>query len=199
MTGVADKSARAGHEPSQQAVSAVPVTIANAEIVKPPHHKPLVRDSVFLAGSIDMGKAVNWQQQVTAALMHLPIMILNPRRDDWDASWAQDISNPQFREQVEWELNHLDACTVIAMYFDPAGPAPISLLELGLYARTGKLIVCCSEGYWRRGNVQIVCARYGIRLVDTVGELVGAVAEAICPCSPTLAPLFHQGVLNDER
>lgn len=30
MTGVADKSARAGHEPSQQAVSAVPVTIANA-------------------------------------------------------------------------------------------------------------------------------------------------------------------------
>lgn len=28
--GVADKSARAGHEPSQKAVSAVPVTIANA-------------------------------------------------------------------------------------------------------------------------------------------------------------------------
>ncbi len=28
--GVADKSARAGHEPNPQAVSAVPVTIANA-------------------------------------------------------------------------------------------------------------------------------------------------------------------------
>lgn len=30
MTGVADKSARAGHEPSQQAVSAVPVGVPNA-------------------------------------------------------------------------------------------------------------------------------------------------------------------------
>lgn len=30
MTGVASDEARAGHEPSQQAVSAVPVTIANA-------------------------------------------------------------------------------------------------------------------------------------------------------------------------
>jgi hypothetical protein len=32
------------------------------------------------------------------------ILVLNPRREDWDSSWIQSIDNPQFREQVEWEI-----------------------------------------------------------------------------------------------
>jgi hypothetical protein len=42
---------------------------------------------------------------------------------------------------------------------------------LGLYAGTGKAIVCCPEGFWKRGNIQIVCERYGVDLVESVGEL----------------------------
>jgi hypothetical protein len=33
-------------------------------------------------------------------------------------------------------------------------------------------IVCCPEGYWRRGNVQIVCERYGIKFVDNIDDFV---------------------------
>ena len=55
---------------------------------------------VFLAGSIDMGKAEDWQPFVTERLSDLPISIFNPRRDDWDSTWVQDISNKQFAEQV---------------------------------------------------------------------------------------------------
>ena len=150
-----------------------------ANVIKAPSRWTHRRPAVFLAGSIDMGKAVNWQDALSEGLSHLPIAILNPRRDDWDASWEQDISHPQFREQVEWELDSLDACDVIAMYFDPNGPAPISLLELGLHASSGKLVVCCPPGYWRRGNVQIICARYDISLVETVRDLCVAVAQAL--------------------
>jgi hypothetical protein len=149
-----------------------------AVVIKAPQRLPPDRCSVFLAGSIDMGKAASWQEVVTSALAHLPVAILNPRRDEWDAS-LQDTSDDRFRDQVEWELDHLDSCDVIAMYFDPNGPAPISLLELGLYASTGKLIVCCPEGYWRRRNVQIVCARYGIPFVNTAEELSALVAAGI--------------------
>lgn len=127
---------------------------------------------VFLAGSIDMGKAVNWQEQVTDALVDLDVAILNPRRDDWDSSWVQDISNEQFNEQVTWELDMQDAADVIVMYFDPEGQAPITLLELGLYAASKKIIVCCPEGYWRRGNVQMVCDRYDLPLVETIEEMI---------------------------
>ena len=128
--------------------------------------------SVFLAGSIDMGSAVDWQAEMTSALEDLPVSVFNPRRDDWDSSWVQDISDPQFNEQVTWELDHMDRATVIAVYFDPNGKAPITLMELGLHAREGKVVVCCPEGFWRRGNVQMVCARYDIPLVDTLEELI---------------------------
>lgn len=53
---------------------------------------------VFLAGSIEMGAAVDWQADVIARLEAWPdserLVVLNPRRPDWDPSWEQDISNP---------------------------------------------------------------------------------------------------------
>lgn len=139
----------------------------------------LTGKSVFLAGSIDMGDAIDWQEEVTRALSGLDVAVFNPRRDDWDESWEQDISNPQFREQVEWELAHMDRCDVMCVYFDPKGKAPITLMELGLHARDDKVIVCCPEGYWRRGNVQVVCTRYGIPLVDDLPALISAVRERL--------------------
>ena len=131
--------------------------------------------SVFIAGSIDGDKAENWQMSMILSLSTLPITILNPRRPDWDSTWREDISCAPFKEQVEWELDTQEAADVIAMYFDPATKAPISLLELGLFASSGKMIVCCPEGFWKRGNVQIVCARFGIELVGTLEELVASV------------------------
>lgn len=142
------------------------------KVIKAPNPIGEEYNMVFLAGSIEMGAAVNWQEQVTAALDGKDLTILNPRRDDWDSSWVQSIENPQFREQVEWELNALDRADCIIMYFDPNTKSPISLLELGLYARSTKLIVCCPEGFWRKGNVDVVCNKYGIIQVATLDELI---------------------------
>lgn len=151
-----------------------------ADILKPP--APLEFDrgkpSVFLAGSIEMGRAGRWQDQFEQVLSGADITILNPRRDQWDSTWAQRIDHPQFRAQVEWELAAQEQATLIAMYFDPATRAPVTLLELGLFARSGKVVVCCPEGYWRRGNVEIVCARYGVPLVERLEALIAYVAKA---------------------
>jgi hypothetical protein len=68
---------------------------------------------------------------------------------------------------------------VIALYFGPEAKAPISLLELGLFARSKKTIVACPEGYWKKGNVQIVRAKYGIELVDDLENLVEAVTNRL--------------------
>lgn len=142
------------------------------KVIKAPQELYIQSPSVFLAGSIEMGKAVDWQTQITKALFHLDVTVLNPRRDDWDSSWKQEASNPKFREQVEWELSALDRANLILMYFDPKTMSPISLLELGLYAPTGKMIVCCPEGFWRKGNVDIVCEEYKIQRVDSIEDLI---------------------------
>lgn len=128
--------------------------------------------SIFLAGSIEMGSADNWQTKLVTALKDLDILILNPRRDDWDSSWKQTIDNNQFKEQVEWELAALERAELIVMYFDPNTKSPISLLELGLFARSGKLLVCCPEGFWRKGNVDIVCKKYGIIQEDSIDNII---------------------------
>lgn len=144
------------------------------KIIKPPQALRLNnKPSIFLAGSIDQGEAVDWQAQIIDALSvhNLDIVILNPRRDSWDPTWDQNDSNLDFVRQVNWELNAMDKANMIVMHFAPKTKAPVSMLELGLYADKNKLIVCCPDGYWRKGNVDIICKKYKIKQVDTVQDL----------------------------
>ena len=128
---------------------------------------------------IYMGAAIDWQQQLSDALNDLDIILLNPRRLSWDNSWKQSIDNPLFKEQVEWELDGLDRVTCIAMFLSAASKAPISLLELGLYAASGRLLMACEPGFWRRGNVEVVCARYNIPLYSSLSELETALRKRL--------------------
>ncbi|THV06299.1 hypothetical protein K435DRAFT_711486 [Dendrothele bispora CBS 962.96] len=165
------------------------LTTVTVAVCKPPQQPTIPGKSIFLAGSIEMGKAEDWQAKLTSTLLNLDLpcdlTILNPRRESWDPSLVQDISNPQFREQVEWELDCQDRADVIAMYLHPDTKAPISLLELGLLAKSGKMVVCCPEGFYRRGNVQIVCKRYDIPLVGSMDELVQEVVKRLKESPPS--------------
>ncbi|KAF1943177.1 hypothetical protein EJ02DRAFT_453690 [Clathrospora elynae] len=150
-----------------------------ATIHKPPLRPQVTRPSVILYGAIQPDPTADWQTHLTASLSSLPIAILNPRRDDWDSSWVEDISFPKFKEQVEWEMDYAQVADVIVFYFAPSALTPVTLLELGLYAGTGKAVVCCPEGFYKRGNVQMVCARYGIEMLGTLGELGREVSKRL--------------------
>lgn len=128
--------------------------------------------SVFLAGSIEMDDAPRWQDQLAVALESTDLVLLNPRRDALPPGWEPHAGNALFRDQVEWELEGLERAERVCFYFAPGTKSPISLLELGLLARSGRAIVCCPEGFWRRGNVEIVCLRYGIEVVEDLDALV---------------------------
>jgi hypothetical protein len=126
---------------------------------------------IFLAGSIEMGAAEKWQDRVVREMADYDnLVFLNPRRDDWDSSWEQSIDNEQFYDQVTWELDWLDGADFVFMYFDPATKSPITLLEMGLYARSGKLLVVCPEGFYRKGNVDVTCEYYNVPQADTLEE-----------------------------
>jgi nucleoside 2-deoxyribosyltransferase len=127
--------------------------------------------SVFLAGSIEMGKAVKWQSRMASLLQHLPISVYNPRRGHWDPKATPEAKNKDFRHQVEWELNALEEASVICFFFDHDTMSPVTMCELGLWAASGKVVVCCNKQFWKSGNIHIVCERYGIPLVQEFGEL----------------------------
>lgn len=119
-----------------------------------------------------MGTAIDWQNRVITLLSGSPWTILNPRRDDWDSSWKQSMHDLQFCEQVNWELEAMELADVILMYFAPGTKSPISLLELGLFAKSGKMVVVCPDGFWRKGNVDIVCSRYHVEQVISIERFV---------------------------
>jgi len=141
-------------------------------VIKAPDSIAGVHNGVFLAGSIEMGKAIDWQTEISNKCKDEDVVLFNPRRDDWDSSWKQEIGNDKFREQVEWELNALRQSEKIVIYFDPKTKSPITLMELGLHANSKKMCVCCPEGFFRKGNVDIVCKQYGVPMVDDIDGLV---------------------------
>jgi hypothetical protein len=128
-----------------------PSALQKCHVVHAPEPFTPKGKSVFLAGIIDKEKPT-WRESVISRLSHLDITILDPLRSDWGNGWTDDISCEPFREQTTWELNMLEASTVVAMYMGPSEGAPIALLEFGLFARSGKMIVACPKGFYRRGN-----------------------------------------------
>ncbi|MEP7092604.1 MAG: nucleoside 2-deoxyribosyltransferase domain-containing protein [Flavobacterium sp.] len=142
-------------------------------IFKAPEEIPLQNDikTIFLAGSIEMDKAIDWQKQCEKALKDNYI-IFNPRRDEWNNSWSQTIENDNFNEQVTWELNALEKADIIIMYFADDTMSPISLLEFGLYAQSNKMKVVVEEKFWRKGNIDIVCKRYQVQQFKTLEQLI---------------------------
>ncbi len=153
-------------------------------VYKAPDHTPFnigsrYTSKVFLAGSIEMGAAEHWQLRAGRLLSEAGFIVLDPRRDDWDSSWEQSIENENFAEQVRWELLGLEKAKAVLVHFDPATKSPITLLELGMLSQSKprNTFVSCPEGYWRRGNVEILCERYKIPLFDNLDSALGSLIK----------------------
>lgn len=152
------------------------------------HDKKYIK--IFLAGSIEMGRADDWQRAIVEALKHriknpdFEICIFNPRRDNWDSSWEQSIDNQPFKEQVQWELSHIDRSKIIAFYFQPGTLSPISLYELGVVSNSSfvnkkDVIILCPEGYHRKGNVDVSAEWYNMQLTKDFEDFVNQIEAAI--------------------
>ena len=105
-------------------------------------------------------------------LQDLPITVCNPRRGHWDPNVTPLARDDAFRIQVEWELQSLEQATVICFFFDKNTMSPVTMMELGLWAHSKKIVVCCDRGFWKGGNVEIVCKRYEIPFATTFADLV---------------------------
>ena len=158
----------------------------SSKVIKAPHSVPELKDSnitIFLGGSIEMGAAENWQDKLCKEFANDDDLIfLNPRRDDWDSSWDQTpVYGTKFYEQVTWELENQDMCDIIVYYFDPNTKSPITLLELGSYGTsyTNKVLTCCPDGFWRKGNVVMFCNYHGVKNCNTFSDLISMLKSEI--------------------
>lgn len=157
------------------------------KVIKPPtpltqidSHDPII----FIAGSIDMGQAEDWQADFESFFDDQQVTLLNPRRDIWDMNQEQSINNPYFAEQVNWELDGLQRADIIALYFGPTTTSIISMMELGMFADSGKVITYCPKQFWRRGNVEICASRNPVLLTDSIQDWYNKIYERISDIQP---------------
>lgn len=152
-------------------------------VLYPDKAKPDVNESeytkIFLAGTIDMGNSVDWQKETCNWFSTLPqgrYLLFNPRRDKGLSGEMSD-----FEHQVNWELEHLEKSDLIIMNILASSKSPITLLEMGLHMRSGKLHVICEPGFYRYDNVRITCQRYGVPLYHSMDEFLKSLRSDIFP------------------
>ncbi len=122
---------------------------------------------IFLAGTIDMGNSIDWQTMLYEKFCTMDgrYVLFNPRQENWDASRPGEMEY-----QVNWELEHLEEADIIIMYILGSSKSPISLLEMGLHARSGKMYVICEEDFYRYDNVRITCSFYDVPLFTSLDD-----------------------------
>lgn len=132
------------------------------------------RLSIFLAGTIDNGESEDWQNEVIDAFNDLNVDIYNPRRSEWNPEHTQSLTNNELFRQIDWEHDAMEKADAIIMNFLPNSKSPITLLELGLFAKSEKIVVICPDEFYRAGNVHYICNKYDIPLYKNLKEMYEA-------------------------
>jgi hypothetical protein len=123
--------------------------------------------SIFLAGTIDMGDAPEWQRDIVKEWDKFDVVFFNPRRPDWDS----DFGSKEVLNQVNWELDAMDKANIILVNILEESESPITIAETYRHAGSAKLFVACPKGFYRYDNIKAVCEHYKSPLYNSWDEL----------------------------
>ncbi len=118
----------------------------------------------FLAGSIDYKLITNWRKQV--------INILGKDNNFFDPTNKNHdtLSKKEMKNHIEWELGALLLSDKIILNLLPHSLSPISLVELGLYVDSGKLIVICPKEFYKSEYVYTLCQKYNTPVFEDITQ-----------------------------
>ena len=121
-------------------------------------------NSLFMAGGIS--NCSDWQKDFKDLLKNEDIVLLNPRRDDWDKI------NPE--KQIKWEFDHFQKATAVSFWFCHETLCPITLYELGKESAINiPLFVGIDPEYKRKLDVEVQSKliRPNLKIVYTLEDL----------------------------
>ena len=130
-----------------------------------PHEEDL--RSLFLAGGIS--NCPLWQDEMIEGLRHTGLLIINPRRTNFDAS-----DRNMEKEQITWEHEHLHRAFAVSFWFPCETLCPITLFELGKVASwLGLLFIGVHPKYSRIRDIRIQMSlmRPGLEIAESLEAL----------------------------
>lgn len=142
--------------------------------ITPRSNKSLIdAPAIFLAGSIDMGSAEDWQAVMIERLGsdNLLLNVYNPRRPGF-----HEFDDVEQHYQINWELDALhekDIPLKAAFFnFTATSKAPVTMLELGICLPKYKQnnIIVCPKEFYRYDNVKLTADRYQVKVYHDIEE-----------------------------
>lgn len=129
--------------------------------------------TLFLGGGIS--GCDNWQKEMIKLLDPANVIVLNPRRDDFDITDKELAA-----KQIAWEHKHLRIASVHLFWFPCETLCPITLLELGKNMDAPCLFVGAHPDYKRRFDIveQLRLERpYDCEVSDSLESLANRVIK----------------------
>lgn len=126
------------------------IYIESLNTFTPLDEETLKYKKLFLAGGIT--NCPNWQKRLVRILDHIPIVIFNPRRENFP------IHDPNAsKEQITWEFERFRESDMISFWFSRGSLNPIVLFELGkwLVQTKKEIFIGIDPKYKRRQDVEI--------------------------------------------
>ena len=119
--------------------------------------------SIFLAGSMDHKQEGSWRDEISAEFGTYPIF--DPTNTKHD-----QLNPEEMKRHIDWELDALQLSDMILLNFLPNALSPISLVELGLYVNSKKLIVICPKEFYKSSYVHTLCEKYNTPIFNNIKE-----------------------------
>ena len=129
---------------------------------------------IFLAG----GMKNPWRKALRDKLQKANLtnlIIIDPTIDDWASIGKNDISNPDYVRQTDWEHMGLIKADIEVFHFDSSSVSPITLIEMGMY-KSQESIICVESGYRKKAYIEYMGDRYGMPVTRTINELANLLA-----------------------
>ncbi len=139
---------------------------------------PTKGPKIFLAGSVNNGKAVDWQ---TRAITYMETqwtennaVVYNPRRPDGEFLPENEV------EQATWTISMLNAVDYIILHLAGDSGSPISTFELGLFVNDKRLHLSIDDSYVRKEIIEIHYDFFGVgQIHDTLEDSIDAIESKI--------------------
>lgn len=140
---------------------------------------PQDKECIFLAGSM-VGSMVgsmaarldvNWRQTVADNFQE-KYHLLDPTNHN-------RLEDLEIREHIKWELKGMEKSDYIIMNFLPNSLSPISMVELGMYIATNKLIVVCPKEFYKWRYIDTLCKEHNTPIFNELEELLNGDLDSI--------------------
>lgn len=119
---------------------------------------------IFLAGSMDINQPYTWRKNVIKTL-NSKACFLDPTRLDHNT-----MNNIEMENHINWELEALALSDIVFLNFLPTSQSPISLIELGMYVKSTKLLVNCPDQFYQSRYIKALCKKYKVPIYPSLNE-----------------------------